>query len=220
MIMRSTVVIRGDDQCGPVDPSTVVYVKKHAGTHNRNEVGYWDMEGKDMDEYVVLGVTQIMVPADQDELTVVQSGEISVAVDPYDKLEKHDRVKIERRNGRGVIVKAADIGPEFLVAPGSNANQGLGMLAGAIAEAAIAGLNPNAGQIRQAKADAALFVRNAMKAKKPVGARAALAKGVREAQDGSRLLIQAIKMANTGVFGKITKMGKKKRSAHVRTFKN
>lgn len=219
---RSTVVSRADHpgQCGPVHQGTPIFVLTNAGTHKRIEQGYFNLSGLDKTEFTLIGVTQIMIPADQDEMTVVLAGEIVVPIDPFEKLRKDDKVQVEVRGGVGVFTKARALGPEYLVAPGSNASQGLGLLTGAIAEAAVVGLNLTPAQVRQARTNASNFVVQAMKAKKPTGSRVAQAKGVRDAQNGGKLLIQAIKMANASVFGKITKVGKKGKSAAVMSFKN
>lgn len=218
---RSIVVVRGADQDGPISPGTLVYIKAHSGSNRQKvEYGYHNLKKVDHTGLLFLGVAALHVPADQDEYTVTQAGEIVAELDVGQKLQKHDLVQPMIRHGTALFGKVEEVGPDYLVKPNTRASQGFGQIVGAIADAISDDLNLSAAQKQQARTTASSFVRNAMKAKTRMGARVTVMNGVREAQNGAELLLKAIREDNAKVYGRVMAIDHKKKRMKIATFKN
>lgn len=200
---RTIVVSFAPGQAGPVQAGTPVFAAKHPRVKSKKLVGYVSLPSKNMDDYVLLGLTRAYVPAGEDTFVVIQEGDVHVKLDPHDKIRQHDSVKVVRRNGCFAIVKAGETGPASLVVPGSKAEVGLSALVASIileAEAAAAaGLRGRPAQDR-----VLANIRTAMKAKDRLGSRSnALSAAQRQGRNGAKLLIKAIEALQSSHLGKV-----------------
>lgn len=218
---RSIVVTRGHGQTGAISPGTLIYIKRGNGlAHQHVEYGYHKFCDVDKSSLKFLGTVMLFVPADQDEYTVIQAGDIVADVELGEKFQKHDLVAPMIRNDTALFVKVNEIEPDFLVQPNTRASEGFGKIVNAIADAVSEDLNLTAAQRRQVRTTASGFVRNAMKTKIRMGSRVTVMNGVREAQNGAQLLLKAIKEDNARAYGRITSIDNKKKRMKIATFKN
>lgn len=217
---RSIVVQRGSGQTGAIYPGTLVYIKNQATSRRGLEYGYHNLSEVDQTDLMFLGFVMLTVPADQEEYTVIQSGDVITDVNLHDKLKKHDLVKPVIRNGVASLTKAEPFGPASLVEPNTQASEGFGKLVGAISDVVADTLGASAADKRRARTEAATFVRAAMKAKNKIGSRVPLASGVREAQNGTKLMLKAIRSANKEIYGRVMMIDAKKKKMQVAPFKN
>jgi hypothetical protein len=171
-------------------------------------MGYFRLEGKDMDQYYVLGTVLQYVPAEDDRFTVIQDGDMNVTLDPRDQIQQHDFVKIVRRDGMFVFVKDAPTGPSDLVTPGSKAEAGFSDIVNAVVEITEAAVARNL-QGRNLKQDVIGTIRAAMKAKQRLGGRSsALSTAQRQARNGSMLLIKAIESLKDNRYARVMSVNK------------
>lgn len=217
---RKITVTRAHGQDGAIPAGTAIYGGKRIKAHGSKTMGYYDLAGKDASKYHLLGVTQNYVSVEERRFVVIQGGDIHAKLDPMERINVHDKVKIVSRNGGSAFVKADEVDAGFLVESSSKASRGFADLTNAIIDEAAAALGANnPTQIANAKRAVSGSLMRSFKAKDRLGRRStSISTTGRAARNGVNLIIKAIRDMEYESYGTVMEIGKDN-IAKIRTHK-